>query len=73
MLPGVGAFGDCMAGLTALDGMREALEEAVIEVGRPFLGICVGMQLMAARGIEHGTHYGLGWFDGGSRLLKPTT
>jgi len=64
VLPGVGAFGDCMAGLTALDGMREALEEAVIEVGRPFLGICVGMQLMAARGIEHGTHYGLGWFDG---------
>ncbi len=64
VLPGVGAFGDCMAGLRALSGMRAALEEAVIRQGRPFLGICVGMQLMAARGIEHGTHDGLGWFAG---------
>lgn len=47
VLPGVGAFGDCRAGLAALPGMLEALQEAVIERGRPFLGICVGMQLMA--------------------------
>ncbi|WP_417316987.1 imidazole glycerol phosphate synthase subunit HisH [Emcibacter sp.] len=64
ILPGVGAFGDCMRGLTALPGMREALEETVIGKGRPFLGICVGMQLMATEGHEHGTCRGLGWLDG---------
>ncbi len=64
VLPGVGAFGDCAAGLAKLDGMIEALNEAVISNGRPFLGICVGMQLMAARGIEHGEHSGLGWIAG---------
>lgn len=64
VLPGVGAFGDCAAGLRALPGMVEALEENVIRRGKPFLGICVGMQLMAARGLEHGVHAGLGWIPG---------
>lgn len=64
VLPGQGAFGDCMRGLTALGGMREALEESVIKDGKPFLGICVGMQLMANRGLEHGGHDGLGWIPG---------
>jgi len=64
VLPGVGAFGDCRHGLAALDGMIEALEESVIGAGRPFLGICVGMQLMASRGREHGCHPGLGWIAG---------
>ncbi len=64
VLPGVGAFGDCRRGLAALDGMIEALEESVIGAGRPFLGICVGMQLMATRGLEHGSHPGLGWVAG---------
>ena len=70
VLPGVGAFADCMAGLTGLAGMSEALEEAVFGRGRPFLGICVGMQLMAERGLEHGTHNGLGWIPGEVRALK---
>ncbi len=64
VLPGVGAFGDCRRGLAELDGMIEALEESVIGAGRPFLGICVGMQLMATRGLEHGSHPGLGWVAG---------
>ncbi len=71
VLPGVGAFGDCRRGLDALDGMVEALEEAVIRLGRPFLGICVGMQLMASRGLEHGTHPGLGWIPGDVVALQP--
>lgn len=64
VLPGVGAFGDCAAGLRALPGMIEALTDNVIGAGKPFLGICVGMQLMATRGLEHGTHEGLGWIEG---------
>ena len=64
VLPGVGAFADCLAGLGAVEGMMEALKEAVVERARPFLGICVGMQLMAARGLEHGVHEGFGWIDG---------
>ncbi len=64
VLPGVGAFGDCAAGLRALPGMVDALEENVIRKGKPFLGICVGMQLMAERGLEHGSHAGLGWIKG---------
>lgn len=64
VLPGQGAFGDCMAGLTAIKGMREALEENVIKKAKPFLGICVGMQLMASRGLEHGIHAGLNWISG---------
>lgn len=71
VLPGVGAFADCMSGLSALPGMREALEETVIRGGRPFLGICVGMQLMAERGLEHGSHPGLGWIEGDVEALPP--
>lgn len=71
VLPGVGAFGDCAAGLRALPGMVEALEEVVIRGGRPFLGICVGMQLMASVGREHGTHEGLGWIAGEVVPLTP--
>lgn len=71
VLPGVGAFGDCWGGLNALDGMVEALEETVIRGGRPFLGICVGMQLMATRGLEHGEFPGLGWIAGEVTQLKP--
>ena len=64
VLPGVGAFGDCRAGLLQTPGMLEALKEAVLGAGRPFLGICVGMQLMADRGLEHGMFPGLGWISG---------
>ncbi len=64
VLPGVGAFGDCLAGLNGLTGMREALTEAVLQQARPFLGICVGMQLLAERSVEHGKHEGLGWIGG---------
>ncbi|MEM7271336.1 MAG: imidazole glycerol phosphate synthase subunit HisH, partial [Pseudomonadota bacterium] len=71
VLPGVGAFADCMAGLTALEGMVETLEHAVLREGRPFLGICVGMQLMATVGREHGDHDGLGWIDGAVVALTP--
>jgi glutamine amidotransferase len=71
VLPGVGAFGDCMAGLSALAGMREALEDAVVRRGVPFLGICVGMQLLAGTGREFGDHAGLGWIDGEVGRLAP--
>ena len=71
VLPGVGAFGDCMAGLESLAGMRDALERNVIAAGKPFLGICVGMQLMASRGIEHGERAGLGWIDGVVAPIEP--
>ena len=64
VLPGVGAFGDCRRGLDAVPGMVEALTETVISRGRPFLGICVGMLLMASAGHEHGDHPGLGWIPG---------
>ncbi|MGE5539778.1 MAG: imidazole glycerol phosphate synthase subunit HisH [Gemmatimonas sp.] len=72
VLPGVGAFGDCRAGLDALPGMVDALEEAVRKRGKPFLGICVGMQLMATRGLEHGEHKGLGWIGGTVGAIEPT-
>ena len=72
VLPGVGAFGDCKAGLAARAGMIEALEDAVIGQARPFLGICVGMQLMATRGLEHGSHQGLGWIAGEVVLIEPS-
>ncbi len=73
VLPGQGAFGDCMAGLSAILGMREILEERVVHKGVPFLGICVGMQLMATRGLEHGDHAGLGWIEGQVVPLNPHT
>ena len=64
VLPGVGAFADCRRGLDAVPGMVEALNEEVIERGKPFLGICVGSQLMAERGVEKETTDGLGWIRG---------
>lgn len=71
VLPGVGAFSDCVTGLARLDGMVDALNEAVISRGRPFLGICVGMQLMACRGTEYGEENGLGWVDGDVLPINP--
>ena len=71
VLPGVGAFGDCREGLYALPGMVEALAWAVRDRGRPFLGICVGMQLLATRGLEHGTHPGLDWIPGEVAAIEP--
>ncbi len=71
VLPGVGAFKDCYQGLMALAGMREALQEQVIVRGKPFLGICVGMQLMATRGLEHDVTPGLGWIAGDVRKIEP--
>lgn len=64
VLPGVGAFAHCMMALSAIDGMVEALGTATGTGGKPFLGICVGMQLMAEAGEEHGCHAGLGWIKG---------
>lgn len=72
VLPGQGAFGDCMAGLRSLPGMVEALHERVCRQGVPFLGICVGMQLLAARGYEFGVHDGLGWIPGDVVPLRPS-
>ena len=69
VLPGVGAFADCRSGLDNLDGMVEALEEAIIVRGKPFLGICVGMQLLANISYENGEHKGLGWIDGQIKKL----
>ena len=71
VLPGVGAFADCRRGLDAVPGMVEALEKAVRGAGRPFLGICVGQQLMAERGLEFGVHPGLGWIAGDVAALAP--
>ena len=71
VLPGVGAFGDCARGLRAIDGMIEALEEEVLQKRKPFLGICVGMQLLADIGMEHGEHEGLGWIPGKVQKIKP--
>ncbi len=71
MLPGVGAFADCRRGLAAVPGMIEALTEAVRDKGRPFLGICVGMQLMAARGLEHEVTKGFGWISGDVAAIAP--
>ncbi len=71
VLPGVGAFADCMRGLSGLPGMIDTLEAAVIGRARPFLGICVGMQLMATTGREHGDHPGLGWIGGDVLALQP--
>lgn len=72
VLPGVGAFGACMAGLNAVDGMIAALEHAVLVKQRPFLGICVGMQLLAERGLEFGETKGLDWIPGEVRLIEPS-
>jgi len=71
VLPGVGAFADCRRGLAAVPGLEDALVEAVIGRGRPFLGICVGMQLMAERGREFETVEGLGWIPGEVVAIDP--
>jgi len=73
VLPGVGSFGACMAGLRAIDGLIAALEARVLAQGAPFLGICVGMQLLARRGLEHGETPGLGWIGGEVRRIEPTS
>jgi glutamine amidotransferase len=71
VLPGVGAFADCRRGLASVAGMEEALDRAVRRQGRPFLGICVGMQLMATRGREFETTEGLDWIDGEVAPIAP--
>src|SRR5579884_2267760 len=72
VLPGVGAFADCRRGLAAVPGMEEALRQVVLQGGRPFLGICVGMQLLAERGREFETVDGLGWIKGEVGPLTPS-
>lgn len=71
VLPGVGAFAACMNGLWAIDGLVNAMERRVRGEGAPFLGICVGMQLLADAGEEHGRHAGLGWIAGTVRAFDP--
>jgi glutamine amidotransferase len=72
VLPGVGAFADCKRGLDAVSGMVAALNEAVLKKGKPFFGICVGMQLLAERGLEHGVSNGLGWLRGEVDRITPS-
>lgn len=72
VLPGVGSFKSCAEGLRATTGVIEAMHERVFVGGAPFLGICVGMQLLATRGLEHGETPGLDWIDGTVRLITPT-
>ena len=71
VLPGVGAFADCMKGLSSVPGMTEALRDKVLKQGAPFLGICVGMQLLATVGVEFGRHAGLGWIAGEVVKITP--
>ena len=72
VLPGVGAFADCRRGLDGVSGMVEAMDEAVRQRGKPFLGICVGAQLMATRGLEHEVVDGLNWIAGDVAAIKPS-
>ncbi len=72
VLPGVGAYADCRAGLSAVDGMHEALLEVVEKKAHPFLGICVGMQLMSSRGLEKTVTDGFGWIDGDVVEMTPS-
>jgi len=72
VLPGVGSFGACMSGLTAIPGLVEAMEQRVLRDGVPFLGVCVGMQLMADRGLEFGETPGLGWIAGEVARIERT-
>ena len=71
VLPGVGSFKACADGLNAIPGLVETLDERVIAGGVPFLGVCVGMQLLATRGLEHGSTDGLGWIAGEVRAIEP--
>ena len=70
VLPGVGAYADCWMGLNAVEGMVDALKDGVLRQGKPFIGICVGMQLLSERGFEHGVTEGLGWIKGDVKLIK---
>ena len=72
VLPGVGAFADCRSGVAAVPGMEQALFHAVTVKKVPFLGICVGMQLMAERGLEHGVTDGFGWISGDVTAIEPS-
>ncbi|WP_027142433.1 imidazole glycerol phosphate synthase subunit HisH [Mesorhizobium sp. WSM3626] len=72
VLPGVGAYADCAAGLRAVEGMWEAVEDVAIAMGRPFLGICVGMQLMSQRGLEKTITNGFGWISGDVKEITPS-
>ncbi len=72
VLPGVGAYADCRAGLDAVPGMHDALVQAVEKNGRAFFGICVGMQLMSSRGLEKTVTQGLGWIEGDVREMEPS-
>ena len=72
VLPGVGAYADCRRGLDAVDGMHDAITEAVETFGRPFLGICVGMQLMSSRGLEKHVTQGFGWIKGDVVEMAPS-
>jgi len=71
VLPGVGAYADCRAGLDAVPGMVEAIDEVAVKNARPFLGICVGMQLMSERGLEKTVTNGFGWIAGDVKLIEP--
>lgn len=71
VMPGQGAFGECRRGLHAIPGLADAIDEAVRQRGRPFFGICVGMQLMAEEGREHGVHRGFGWLPGAIEAMAP--
>ena len=72
VLPGVGSFRACVEGLRAIPHLVDSMAERVLVGGAPFLGICVGMQLLASRGVEHGVTDGLGWIDGEVRLIEVT-
>ncbi len=72
VLPGVGSFKSCAEGLRTIDGLVAAMEERVLVGAAPFLGICVGMQLLASRGVEHGITAGLDWIGGEVRLMEPS-
>ncbi len=72
VLPGVGAYADCKRGLMAIDGMADVLREHVEVSGKPFFGICVGMQLMASHGLEHGTTDGFNWIKGDVEHIAPS-
>jgi imidazole glycerol-phosphate synthase subunit HisH len=72
VLPGVGAYADCMSGLARVEGMLDALDDSVRRQGKPFLGICVGMQLLSERGHEYQVTEGLGWIPGEVRMIAPS-
>jgi imidazole glycerol-phosphate synthase subunit HisH len=72
VLPGVGAYADCMSGLSRVEGMLEVLKESVRREAKPFLGICVGMQLLSERGHEYQVTEGLGWIPGEVRMITPS-